>query len=94
MCIEGYFVNVKVRAFGKLLTAVERKFEIELDDQATILQLLQQLVSQNPSILSPILWDSTLTVLINGRNIYSLQGMNTIVCDSDVVTLIPFVVGG
>lgn len=87
-------MNVKVRAFGKLLTAVERKFEIKLDDQATILQLLRQLVSWNPSILSPILWDSTLTVLINGRNIYSLQGANTLVCDGDIVTLIPFVVGG
>lgn len=87
-------MNVKVRAFGKLLTAVERKFEIKLDDQTTILQLLRQLVSQNPSILSPILWDSTLTVLINGRNIYSLQGMNTLVCDGDIVALIPFVVGG
>lgn len=74
--------------------ALNRTFEIELDDQATIQILLQQLTLQNPSILSPLLWDSTLTLLINGRNIYSLHGMNTILKDSDIVTLIPFVVGG
>jgi molybdopterin converting factor small subunit len=74
--------------------ALNRKFEIELDDQATIQILLQQLTLQNPSTLSPLLWNSTLTLLINGRNIYSLHGMNTILKDSDIVTLIPFVVGG
>lgn len=73
---------------------LNRTFEIELDDQATIQVLLQQLALQNPSILSPLLWDSTLTLLINGRNIYSLHGMKTILQDSDIVTLIPFVVGG
>jgi molybdopterin converting factor small subunit len=87
-------VKVTIRAFGKLLTAVERHFESELGDHTTIQQLFRQLTARNPSILSPLLWDSTLTVLINGRNIYSLQGMNTILRDGDIVTLIPFVVGG
>lgn len=74
--------------------ALNRTFEIDLDDQSTIQVLLQQLTLQNPSTLSSLLRDSTLTLLINGRNIYSLHGMNTILQDSDIVTLIPFVVGG
>jgi len=87
-------VKITVRAFGKLLLALNRTFDIELNEQATLHGLLQQLASQNPSTLSPLLWDSTLTILINGRNIYSLHGMNTVLTDSDIVTLIPFVVGG
>ncbi len=74
--------------------AVNRTFDIELNEQATIHGLLQQLASQNPSTLSPLLWDSTLTILINGRNIHSLHGINTVLTNSDIVTLIPFVVGG
>jgi molybdopterin converting factor small subunit len=74
--------------------ALNRTFDIELNEQDTIHGLLQQLASQNPSTLSPLLWDSTLTILINGRNIHSLHGMNTVLTDSDIVTLIPFVVGG
>ena len=87
-------MKITVRAFGKLLMALNRTFDIELNDQATIHGLLQQLASKNPSILSPLLWDSTLTLLINGRNIFSLEGMNTVLTDGDIVTLIPFVVGG
>jgi len=73
---------------------INRTFDIELNEQATIHGLLQQLASQNPSTLSPLLLDSTLTILINGRNIHSLHGMNTVLTNSDIVTLIPFVVGG
>jgi molybdopterin converting factor small subunit len=87
-------VKITVRAFGTLLLALNRTFDIELADQATIQELLQQLNSQNPSALSSLLWDSTLTLLINGRNIHSLQGMDTVLRDDDIVTLIPFVVGG
>lgn len=87
-------MKITVRAFGTLLLALNRTFDIELADQATIQELLQQLNSQNPSTLSPLLWDSTLTLLINGRNIHSLQGMDTVLRDDDIVTLIPFVVGG
>ena len=87
-------MKITVRAFGKLLMALKRTFDIELNEQATIHRLLQQLASQNPSTLSPLLWDSTLTILINGRNIHSLHGMNTVLTDGDIVTLIPFVVGG
>jgi molybdopterin converting factor small subunit len=87
-------VKITVRAFGKLLMALNRTFDIELNDQATIHALLQQLASKNPSTLTPLLWDSTLTLLINGRNIHSLYGMNTVLTDGDIVTLIPFVVGG
>ena len=87
-------MKITVRAFGTLLLALNRTFDIELADQATIQELLQLLNSQNPSVLSPLLWDSTLTLLINGRNIHSLQGMNTILRNDDIVTLIPFVVGG
>jgi molybdopterin converting factor small subunit len=87
-------VKITVRAFGTLLLALNRTFDIELADQATIQELLQLLNSLNPSVLSPLLWDSTLTLLINGRNIHSLQGMDTVLRDDDIVTLIPFVVGG
>ena len=87
-------MKITVRAFGTLLLALNRTFDLELADQATIQELLQQLSSQNPSTLLPLLWDSTLTLLINGRNIHSLQGMNTVLRDDDIVTLIPFVVGG
>lgn len=87
-------MKITVRAFGKLLMALHRTFDIELTDHATIHGLLQQLASQNPLILSPLLWDSTLTLLINGCNIHALHGMNTVLTDGDIVTLIPFVVGG
>lgn len=87
-------MKITVRAFGKLLRVLNRTFDIELNDQSNIHGLLQHLASTNPSTLSPLLWDSTLTLLINGRNIYSLHGMNTVLTDGDIVTLIPFVVGG
>jgi molybdopterin converting factor small subunit len=37
---------------------------------------------------------SRVTILVNGRNLQSLQQLNTVLGDGDVVTFIPLVVGG
>lgn len=87
-------MRITIRAFGKLLDVLDRKFELELDDVVTIKTLLSTLSERKKQVLQPLLYDPTLTILVNGRNIHSLNGYETLLQDGNTVALIPFVVGG
>lgn len=70
-----------------------------LAEGATVASVLEQLVAEKPA-LDEKLWDSDhkltgyVQVFVNGRAIQYLDGLDTQLTDSDVVSLFPPVGGG
>lgn len=87
-------MKIRIRVFGELLDVLARDSLFELNDNESIIGLVAKLDEKARSFKSQILNDSTLKILINGRNIHALNGFETSLKDEDVVTFIPLVVGG
>ena len=72
---------------------------LSLPDRVDVRYVLERLVEGYPS-LGGKLWDAEgnwsgfVTVLLNGRSIEWLQGLNTWVADDDILSLFPPVGGG
>lgn len=75
------------------------RFDIPLPAPTTVGDVLRQLVAQHPD-LRPKLWDEGealtgfITVLLNGRSIAYLDGLETPVSEADTLSLFPPVGGG
>ncbi len=87
-------MKIRIRVFGELLDILAKDSVIELNDNEPITGLVTKLDETTKSFKSRVLHDSTLKILINGRNIHTLKGFETSLNDEDVVTFIPLVVGG
>jgi len=91
-------VFVKFYAHLRDLVEKQERLEIELDSPATVTQLLDELI-QDKKIQKHIFDDemqvkSDITLLINGREIKFLDGINTILKQGDEVSIFPMVAGG
>lgn len=71
---------------------------IDLEDEDTLSDLIAKLKekSSNKSLFPNYnsKQKSTLTILVNGHNIHTLNGLRTILKNGDTVVFIPLVVGG
>lgn len=90
-------MNVKVRAFGDLLSFLGSEITIELQNNAHLEDLISTLVMKTKShtegFIGPYSVIENLTVLVNGRNASTLPDLFPL-NDGDVVTLLPPFVGG
>ena len=94
-------MKVKVRAFGRLIDVLGDEIDVELEPNAKVKDLLAKL---REKILSLDLDEAALTryerdepeltILLNGRNIYTLKKLQTPLKDGDLVVLLPPVIGG
>ncbi len=72
---------------------------LALDENSTILHLLKVICYKLPEIKDILVnedyslkeWNH---ILINGRNIKYLQGLNTVILDNDIISIFPPVAGG
>ena len=92
-------MKVVVRAFGEIKRALGGKLTVELRNSAKIRDLILKLGGRagdsGRSFLGGYkLEDSALVVLVNGRNIHALDGIDTSLKDGDFVTFMPVLVGG
>jgi molybdopterin converting factor small subunit len=92
-------MRVRVRTYGDLRKALSDRITVALNDGSTVKLLASKLRSMvNPADRHLFREDrirgSRVTILVNGRNLQSLQQLNTVLGDGDVVTFIPLVVGG
>jgi molybdopterin synthase sulfur carrier subunit len=91
---------MQVRIFGSLRQFVGAKaVEVELARGASVQYLLDRLIAEYP-ILEEKFFDEegnlrgSINVLLNGRHIAFLQGLDTAVQEDDQVALFPAVGGG
>ena len=92
-------MRIHVRTYGELRKALHDQVTMELNDGSTV----KLLVSKLRSMMNPVdrylfredrICGSRVTILVNGRNLQTLQQLDTALSDSDVVTFIPLVIGG
>jgi molybdopterin synthase sulfur carrier subunit len=89
---------VRLYAFLREL-AGERDVEIAIPDGATIHDLISRLVELRPVLAERLLDEDGNTpqfvnILVNGRDIRDLDGLDTPVMPNDEVTIVPPIAGG
>lgn len=92
---------MRIRLFGTLRTAVEghKEVEVAVADGAAVHDVLRQLVAAYPSLRGKVYGAGSqsaewLLVLVNGRAIQYLAGLDTRLHEGDRVALFPPVAGG
>ncbi len=93
-------MKISVKFYAHLRDLVDQRdgLELELDFGASVVQVLDELIL-NPKIRKHIFDDdsnlkSDITLLINGREIEFLEGVNTILKAGDELSIFPIVAGG
>jgi len=93
-------MKVFVRFYAHLgdLVGRKEKFEVELDDGAVISHVLDELVLDQ-KIREHIFDDnkqlnSDITLMINGREIKFIEGIDSVVKSDDEISIFPMVAGG
>jgi molybdopterin synthase sulfur carrier subunit len=95
-------MKVKFKFFGPFREATKMKeIEITITEESKILDVLNFLIEKYGEKMRKILFDPETTslrvgpqILVNGRNIHVLNGVNTFLKDGDLVTTYPPVAGG
>jgi len=92
-------MRVKVRAFGRLMPLLGSELEVDLKPNAKVKDLLDKLKEKSLILDERALTryerdEPELTILLNGRNIYTLKKHQTPLKDGDIVVLLPPVIGG
>jgi MoaD family protein len=93
--VEVRFLGIFQRLSGK------KKLQIELDDQATVKDVIAKISEIFSADFRDVLVDSQLDdprpnalILVGGKEISALDGLETEVKDSDEIVLVPMVHGG
>ncbi len=91
-------MKVSVHIYGEMARIYGREQVIDLDEKETVLGLLNNLqkkMETAPGYLGEFKIDSAdLAILVNGKNVALLRGLNTTLLDDDHVVIMPFLDGG
>jgi molybdopterin converting factor small subunit len=92
-------MKVKVRLFGDVAEMVGSKHTVELDDGSNVLALTNTIQRETGHSRGGYLGEfkvggPDLAIMINGKNIQLLDGVDTKLCADDDIVIMPFVVGG
>lgn len=92
-------MEVNVRIFGSVAEAVGGSHSLELNENSTIDNLLNTIADKSGQLRRGYLGEfkiggTDLTVILNGKNIEILNGLDTILSEKDDVVIMPFVFGG
>jgi MoaD family protein len=95
-------VNVEVRFFGIFQRlSGKKRFQLKLEEPATVRKVVMNLTETFSSEFKRVLVDSQLDdprpnalILVGGKEISVLQGLETEVKDAEEIVLLPMVHGG
>jgi MoaD family protein len=92
-------MKVNVRIFGDLTAILGRKHVVELDEGSTVGILANRIAERHGTTRQGYLGrykvgGNDLAVLVNGRNIHLLDGVDTVLHDGDEVVILPPAAGG
>jgi MoaD family protein len=92
-------MKVKVRLFGDVAESVGSKHTIEVDEKTTVMNLTNILQKKAGLTRGGFIGEfrvggQDIAIMVNGKNIDLLDGVNTQLFDGDDVVILPFIVGG
>lgn len=92
---------MKVRVFGTLRAVVgdSKEREVSITGRSTVRQVLDQLIALYPGLREKVFSDGEtvqggIGILVNGRAIRYLKGLNTPLMEDDELALFPPIGGG
>lgn len=92
---------ITVRFIGSLRASAEKsRFTLELKKTISLREVITKIVDEQPrlkrALIDPELDDprTNALILVNGKEISVLQGLNTKIKDGDELVLVPVVHGG
>lgn len=92
-------MKVLVKAFATFREVMDSQIDMDLQEGATILSLLDELTSRYKG-LGEMMFDTNgtlrnfINILRNGRNVHFLAGLETPLNEGDVIALFPPLAGG
>lgn len=92
-------MNIKLRLFGELKAVADcREIEMDLPEDTSLGELLclfeTTFETNGIGLLEGDVLSRRFRVLINGRDIFIFQGIETILEDGDIVAIFPHIAGG
>jgi molybdopterin converting factor small subunit len=92
-------MKVRVRVFGDVASSIGNKHIVELNEGATVLSLTNTIQKNAGNARQGYLAEfkvggADLAIMVNGKNIALLDGVDTKLFDDADVVIMPFVVGG
>lgn len=95
-------INVEVRFFGTFQRlSGKKRFQMKLEEPATVRRVIRKLSETFSPEFSRVLLDSKLDdprpnslILVGGKEVSALQGLETMVKDSEEVVFVPVAHGG
>ena len=91
---------MRVKIFATLRQLVgEKEVEVRVDTGDTVRNVLKKLVAEYPALRERVLDDNgnlqgSVLLLLNGRNIEFLAGLNSTIQESDELAIFPPIAGG
>ena len=91
-------MKVKIMAFATLRNILGRERIVELEEGSRVQELLDSLCAKNEGLYN-LLFDANvlkdeMNVLVNGKNISALNGIQTKLENNDEIALFPAAIGG
>ena len=92
-------MTVKVRIYGEISKIYGKEQNVELNEKTTVLKLINIIqkkgrTTHNMYLGKYKIGSADLAIIVNGKNIALLEGLNTVLADEDDVVIMPFVDGG
>jgi molybdopterin synthase sulfur carrier subunit len=92
-------MKVKVKAFATLRDIMDKEVWLELDDRTTVSRLLEILSGRYEGLRGELFdghgaLKEYVNILKNGRNIFFLKNLDTVLEDGDDIAIFPPVAGG
>lgn len=92
-------MKVKVRLFGDVAETVGSKHTVDVGENATILNVTNKIQKEAGLTRGGYIGEfkvggQEIAIMVNGKNIALLDGVDTRVTENDDVVIMPFVVGG
>lgn len=91
-------MRVKIRPFAGFRNILGKEANADLNEGATVDDLLQLLCIEHEGLRARLFGDDGLkedvNILVNGKNIESLDGIKTKLREGDEVVLFPAAIGG
>ncbi len=90
--------RVRLKIYAALGQVAGRTFDVDLPHPCPLVELLRSVAGQHgftqQLFETPDSLKRSYTVLVNGTSVYYLDGINTLVRDGDVISILAFVTGG
>jgi molybdopterin synthase sulfur carrier subunit len=91
-------MRIKVRSFAGFRHVLGKEIELDLPDGSSVADLMRAICVFRPAMCSLLFageeMKADVNVFVAGKNIASLQGLQTLLAEGDEVALFPAVIGG